>query len=61
LGRPKQVGDGKGARIKVTPEQESINVRLKSESESISAIPRATNMSRPTIYSILSQSEGQDV
>ena len=59
LGRPKQIGDGKGIRIKVTAEQESIVIRLKSEGESVSAIARATNLSRPTIYSILSQSEDQ--
>ena len=59
LGRPKQVGDGKGTRVKVTAEQESIVVRLKSEGASISAIARATNLSRPTIYSILSQKEHQ--
>jgi DNA invertase Pin-like site-specific DNA recombinase len=59
LGRPKQVGDGKGKRIKVTAEQESIVIRLKSEGESVSAIARTTNLSRPTIYSILSQSQDQ--
>jgi DNA invertase Pin-like site-specific DNA recombinase len=55
LGRPKQVGDGKGQRIKVTTEQETIVIRLKSEGESVSAIARTTSLSRPTIYSILSQ------
>ena len=55
LGRPKQVGDGKGVRIKVTPEQESIVRRLKSEGEGVSAIARTTGLSRPTIYSILKE------
>jgi DNA invertase Pin-like site-specific DNA recombinase len=55
LGRPKRVGDGQGKRIKVTTEQESIVIRLKSEDESVSAIARTTGLSRPTIYSILSQ------
>ncbi len=56
LGRPKQVGDGKGKRIKVTAEQELIVNRLKSEGESVATIARTTNLSRPTIYSILGQS-----
>ena len=59
LGRPKRVGDGQDKRIKVTTEQESIVIQLKNEGESVSGIARATNLSRPTIYSILSQSEDQ--
>lgn len=51
LGRSK--GDGKGVRIKVKPEQEAIVRRLRSEGEGISAIARATGLSRPTIYSVL--------
>jgi DNA invertase Pin-like site-specific DNA recombinase len=53
LGRPKQKGDGKGKRIKVTTEQETIVKRLKGEGQGVSAIARTTGLSRPTIYSIL--------
>jgi DNA invertase Pin-like site-specific DNA recombinase len=53
LGRPKQVGDGKGKRIKVTSEQETIVRRLTSEGQGVSAIARTTGLSRPTIYSII--------
>ena len=55
LGRPKQVGDGKGKRIKVTTEQEQIVKRLKDEGQGVSAISRTTGLSRPTIYSIINQ------
>lgn len=54
LGR-KPSADGKGPRIKVTAEQEAIVTRLKSEGQGVSAIARTTGLSRPTIYSILSQ------
>jgi DNA invertase Pin-like site-specific DNA recombinase len=57
LGRPKQVGDGKGKRLKVTGEQEAIVVRLKGEGKGISFIASATGLSRPTIYSILEQGQ----
>jgi DNA invertase Pin-like site-specific DNA recombinase len=53
LGRPKQVGDGKGKRIKVTTEQETIVRRLKGEGQGVSTIARMTGLSRPTIYSII--------
>jgi DNA invertase Pin-like site-specific DNA recombinase len=53
LGRPKQVGDGKGKRLKVTSEQEAIVKRLKGEGQGVSAIARTTGLSRPTVYSIL--------
>ena len=52
LGRP--VGAGKGVRVKVKPEQESIVLRLKAEGTGVSAIARVTGLSRPTVYSILS-------
>lgn len=51
LGRPK--GAGKGVRAKVTAEQEEQARRLKAEGKGVSAIARATGLSRPTIYSIL--------
>ena len=54
LGR-KPTPDGKGPRIKVTPEQETIVQRLKSEGQGVSAIARTTGLSRPTVYSILGQ------
>ncbi len=53
LGRPKQMGDGKGKRIKVTTEQETIVKRLTSEGQGVSTIARTTGLSRPTIYSII--------
>jgi DNA invertase Pin-like site-specific DNA recombinase len=59
LGRPKQVGDGKGKRIKVTSEQQSTVKQLSSERKGVSFIARATGLSRPTIYSIISQGAGQ--
>jgi DNA invertase Pin-like site-specific DNA recombinase len=51
LGRKK--GDGKGVRLKVTPEQEAIVKRLRAEGQGVSAIGRATGLSRPTIYTII--------
>ena len=53
LGR--KPGSGLGKRIVVKPEQEAIVARLKAEGEGVSAIARATHLSRPTIYSIISQ------
>ena len=53
LGR--KPGEGLGKRIKVTEEQEAIIKRLKSEGESVSAIARTTGLSRPTVYSVISQ------
>jgi DNA invertase Pin-like site-specific DNA recombinase len=55
LGR-KPSADGKGPRIKVTAEQETIVKRLKSEGQGVSAIARTTGLSRPTVYSIIRQS-----
>ncbi len=43
LGR--KPGDGKGVRIKVTPEQEAIVQRLSGENQGVSAIARATGLS----------------
>lgn len=40
-------------RIKVAPEQEATARRLKAEGQGVSAIARATGLSRPTVYSIL--------
>jgi DNA invertase Pin-like site-specific DNA recombinase len=49
FGRP----TGRGKRLKVTTEQESAVRRLKAEGESVSAIARATGLSRPTVYAVL--------
>jgi DNA invertase Pin-like site-specific DNA recombinase len=49
FGRP----TGPGKRIKVTPEQEAMIVRLAGEGEKKTRIARATGLSRPTIYAIL--------
>lgn len=54
LGRKK--GEGKGVRIKVTKDQESLIHRLKKEGTAVSVIARSTGLSRPTIYSVLSGS-----
>jgi DNA invertase Pin-like site-specific DNA recombinase len=49
-------GSEKGRRLKVTLEQEVAMRRMKAEGEGISAIARATGLSRPTIYRVLSTS-----
>jgi DNA invertase Pin-like site-specific DNA recombinase len=54
LGR-KPSADGKGPRIKVTLEQETMAKRMKAEGQGVSAIARATGLSRPTVYSIIGQ------
>ncbi|MFI5458971.1 MAG: recombinase family protein [Isosphaerales bacterium] len=51
LGR--KPGEGKGKRIVVTPEQETIVKRLKREGQGVSAIARTTGLSRPTIYTLI--------
>ena len=53
--RGKHLGRRPGirTRIKVTPEQEAQVRRLKAEGQGVTAIARATGLSRPTIYSIL--------
>lgn len=42
-----------GSRWKVTPELERMVTTLSQQNESIAAISRATNLSRPTIYALL--------
>ena len=49
LGRP----TGIRTRIKVTDEQATMARRLKAEGQGVSAISRATGLSRPTVYSLL--------
>ena len=51
-------GSAKGRRVKVTGEQISTIQRMRSESEKVAAIARATGLSRPTVYSVLSESNG---
>jgi DNA invertase Pin-like site-specific DNA recombinase len=46
-------GSKKGRRLRVTAEQERVIHRLKSDGEAVTAIARATGLSRPTIYSVL--------
>lgn len=47
-------GSPKGRRLKVTVEQEAMMRRMKREGDGITSIARATGLSRPTIYRILS-------
>lgn len=46
-------GSEPGRRLKVTPEQDELVRRLKAEGQKITAIAKATGLSRPTIYSLL--------
>jgi DNA invertase Pin-like site-specific DNA recombinase len=55
LGRAK--GSGAGVRTKVTREQEAIVARLHAEGQGVSAIARATGLSRPTIYTLIPPKE----
>lgn len=49
-------GSKKGRRLYVSPEQISVAQRLKKEGATVSAIARATGLSRPTVYSIIKPS-----
>jgi DNA invertase Pin-like site-specific DNA recombinase len=53
LGRNK--GDGLGKRIVVKLEQETMAKRRRQEGQGVSAIARATGLSRPTVYNIFGQ------
>ena len=46
-------GSKPGKRKKVTATQSKAIKRMKEDGESVSAIARAVNLSRPTIYSVL--------
>jgi DNA invertase Pin-like site-specific DNA recombinase len=48
-------GSKKGRMIKVTPEQIRLIKRIHADEEKISAIARATGLSRPTVYARLMQ------
>jgi DNA invertase Pin-like site-specific DNA recombinase len=50
-------GSVKGRRVKVTLEQIETVFRLHGESKPITAIARAVGLSRPTVYSVLRNSE----
>ena len=52
-------GSRKGRRITVTAEQIETVTRLRREATPIAAIARATGLSRPTVYSVLAESNGQ--
>jgi DNA invertase Pin-like site-specific DNA recombinase len=51
FGRP----EGPGKRLKVTAEQEATIRRMQSERAGVSAMARATGLSRPTVYSVLAE------
>ena len=46
-------GSVKGRRVKVTAEQTATIARLRQEGKKVTAIARATGLSRPTVYSVL--------
>ena len=52
-------GSKKGRRITVKPEQIRTIERLRKEETPITAIARATGLSRPTVYSVLAESNGR--
>jgi DNA invertase Pin-like site-specific DNA recombinase len=51
-------GGSKPGRRRITPEQHELILRMRSEGATIAAIRRATQVSRPTIYSVLSSANG---
>ena len=59
VAREKGVRLGRSAgihtRTKVRPEQATQILRLKREGKGVSAVSRATGLSRPTVYSVLRQ------
>jgi DNA invertase Pin-like site-specific DNA recombinase len=54
-------GSPKGRRLKVTAEQESTIRRKRDEGEGVTAIARATGLSRPTIYRVLGTEAGSGI
>jgi DNA invertase Pin-like site-specific DNA recombinase len=54
-------GSPKGRRLKVTAEQESTIRRKRDEGEGVTAIARATGLSRPTIYRVLGTEAGSAI
>ena len=51
-------GSPKGRRLKVTAEQEAIAAAAEGRGGGVSAIARATGLSRPTIYRVLGAERG---
>jgi len=52
-------GSQKGRRVKVTPQQAKIIQRMKHEDgESVAVIARTVGLSRPTVYSVLTEGNG---
>ena len=52
-------GSKKGRRIKVTAEQAETVRRMKHEGAAVAAMARATGLSRPTVYSVLAEVNGE--
>ena len=48
-------GSEKGRRVKVTADHEQIIRTMKSDGKKITAIAKATGLSRPTVYSVLAR------
>jgi DNA invertase Pin-like site-specific DNA recombinase len=51
-------GSKRGRRLSVTDEQIACIVRLKREGTAVTAIARATGLSRPTVYDVLANNGG---
>jgi DNA invertase Pin-like site-specific DNA recombinase len=51
-------GSPKGRRLKVTDEQEAVIRRMRGQGEGVTAIARATGLSRPTVYRVLGTEAG---
>ena len=51
-------GSQKGRRLRVTPQQAEVIRRMKSDREPITTIARTVGLSRPTIYSVLREANG---
>jgi DNA invertase Pin-like site-specific DNA recombinase len=52
-------GSKKGRRVKVTPQQAKVVRQMHQEGEPIAAIARTIGVSRPTVYSLLKDGNGQ--
>ena len=53
-------GSPKGRRLKVTEEQAAVAKRMDGEGQGVTAIARATGLSRPTIYRVLGAEGGAE-
>jgi DNA invertase Pin-like site-specific DNA recombinase len=54
-------GSPKGRRLKVTQEQEAAIRRMTKEGKGVTAVARATGLSRPTVYRVLATKAGSRV